>query len=285
MVTLELSVDQPLALVAVRLCDVDPEGASSLITRGVLNLAHRDSREAPSLLDPGARYTIRLSLMSIGYQLAAGHRLRLAVSPTYWPWIWLVSAARGPVRVSGRQQPGAAGAVRFAGCAGAGLRERGGLTATRDDPPRAALELNAPRRSTSARDASPSTTIQIICRGGSALRRRDESSVSLARTPSPSWRVTRSRPKRTVSAGVEVGGDGWQAKTQVRSRLTSDEHTFFVETQVEAFDGAEPFFEKTWTAEIRGSSDGTSPASSAHDVRFEHVTKTYGSYTAVRDST
>ena len=48
MVTLELSVDQPLAIVAVRLCDVDPEGASSLITRGVLNLTHRDSREAPS---------------------------------------------------------------------------------------------------------------------------------------------------------------------------------------------------------------------------------------------
>ena len=49
---------------------------------------------------------------------------------------------------------------------------------------------------------------------------------------------------------VEVGGDGWVARTEVRSKLTCDEDAFFVETKVEAFNGAEPFFERTWTAEI-----------------------------------
>jgi hypothetical protein len=49
---------------------------------------------------------------------------------------------------------------------------------------------------------------------------------------------------------VEVAGDGWEARTEVHSRLTCDEGTFFVETRIEGFDGGEPFFERTWTAEI-----------------------------------
>ena len=85
---LEVSADRPLALVAVRLCDVWPDGVSTLITVGFLNLAHRNSSEHPEELTPGQRYAVEVKMNSIGYSLPAGHRLRLAVSPTYWPWIW-----------------------------------------------------------------------------------------------------------------------------------------------------------------------------------------------------
>ncbi len=37
---------------------------------------------------PGQRYVVDVQLNAIGYQVPAGHRLRLAVSPTYWPWAW-----------------------------------------------------------------------------------------------------------------------------------------------------------------------------------------------------
>ena len=50
---LTIESDRPLALVAVRLCDVAEDGASTLITRGLLNLAHRDGHDAPSPLEPG----------------------------------------------------------------------------------------------------------------------------------------------------------------------------------------------------------------------------------------
>ena len=57
-VTLKLSSDQPDALITVRLCDVDPTGASTLMTRGFLNLTHRDSHEFPEALEPGQEYTV-----------------------------------------------------------------------------------------------------------------------------------------------------------------------------------------------------------------------------------
>ena len=41
-VTLDVAADRPLANLAVRLCDVHPDGASLRVSYGILNLAHRD---------------------------------------------------------------------------------------------------------------------------------------------------------------------------------------------------------------------------------------------------
>jgi uncharacterized protein len=87
-VELDLAVDRPVALVCVRLYDVFPDGTSALVTRGLLNLTHRDSHAEPSPLVPGRRYRVRVELDSIAYAIPAGHRLRVAVSSTYWPWAW-----------------------------------------------------------------------------------------------------------------------------------------------------------------------------------------------------
>ena len=85
---LELTADKPLALVAVRLCDVAPDGSSQLISRGVLNLTHRDSHEHPKAVPAGERIVARVDLRVLGQAVPAGHRLRLAVASSYWPWAW-----------------------------------------------------------------------------------------------------------------------------------------------------------------------------------------------------
>ena len=85
---LEVEVDRPAALVAVRLCDVDADGSSLQVARGVLNLAHRDGHEAPSPCVPGERIhtVIRLSFMA--HAFTPGRRVRVAISPTWWPHAW-----------------------------------------------------------------------------------------------------------------------------------------------------------------------------------------------------
>lgn len=85
---LTLSSDRPIALVAVRLCDVDPAGVSTVVSRGVLNLTHRESHSDPTPLEPGRTYEVAIALKVTAYTVAAGHRIRLSVSPTYWPWAW-----------------------------------------------------------------------------------------------------------------------------------------------------------------------------------------------------
>ena len=87
-VTLELASDQPSAMIAARLEDVAPDGSSTLVTYGMLNLTHRDSHEIPEPLTAGKRYKIEFSLNDIAQAFPAGHRIRLALATSHWPIAW-----------------------------------------------------------------------------------------------------------------------------------------------------------------------------------------------------
>ncbi|WP_423923833.1 CocE/NonD family hydrolase [Frigoribacterium sp. 2-23] len=88
-VDLAVSSDVPHGTVIVRLCDVAPDGSSTLVTRGVLNLAKRNGRHlADDPMEARVEQTVRVELVSTGHSFPAGHRLRVAVSSAYWPWVW-----------------------------------------------------------------------------------------------------------------------------------------------------------------------------------------------------
>src|SRR5262249_54412735 len=65
-----------------------PDGASTLVTYGILNLTHRQSHEQPEPLEPGNRYRVRLQLCDAAHSFAPGHRMRLALSTAYWKMVW-----------------------------------------------------------------------------------------------------------------------------------------------------------------------------------------------------
>ncbi len=87
-VRLSVSANRPVALISARLCEVRADGGSLMVTRAQLNLCHRDSHEHPALLEPGTAYPVSLTLDSIAHRFEAGSRLRLAISPCYWPLAW-----------------------------------------------------------------------------------------------------------------------------------------------------------------------------------------------------
>ncbi|BCY13975.1 CocE/NonD family hydrolase [Actinoplanes sp. L3-i22] len=85
---LRVAASGPRANVVARLCDVAPDGSSTLITRGALNLARRDGMDRADELTPGEWTDVTFDLTAIGWTVPAGHRLRVALSTTYWPWVW-----------------------------------------------------------------------------------------------------------------------------------------------------------------------------------------------------
>jgi hypothetical protein len=78
-VNLKVSSDKPQANLIVRLCAVGPNGASTRISYGVLNLAP---------MTPGKEQEVRVQLDDIAYSVPAGYNLRVAISNAYWPMFW-----------------------------------------------------------------------------------------------------------------------------------------------------------------------------------------------------
>jgi putative CocE/NonD family hydrolase len=96
-IRVQVSADTPYAQIAARLCDVAPDGASTLISLGVLNLQFRNGFEIAQDLVPGKSYEVTLDLDQAAYEIPEKHRLRLAISASYWPFIW---PERGPTKLT-----------------------------------------------------------------------------------------------------------------------------------------------------------------------------------------
>ncbi|MGK3109090.1 CocE/NonD family hydrolase [Streptomyces sp. WAC05858] len=87
-VELDLSVNEPVAMVAARLSDVAPDGRATRVTYGLLNVAHRETIGDPEPLEPGRRYRARVRLNGVAQAFPPGHRIRLSLSTSYWPLAW-----------------------------------------------------------------------------------------------------------------------------------------------------------------------------------------------------
>ncbi len=220
--SLRVSVDRPCAVVSARLEDVAPTGESLLVSWGLLNLTHRDSHAEPTPLEPGREYDVALQLRACGHRFASGHRIRLALSPTYWPHAWpspepvtlrrprigacSLAAARsrrprtGRARVRRRRdrRPAAAGARRRR------HSHAGGARRFRDRPPR-----------------HPRHPAQCLL----AARLRAPRSSS-RRTPTRSSRVTRSRQPCTACAKSAPQRPGRAWSIRIDAEMTCDAETF-----------------------------------------------------------
>ena len=85
---LHVSATAPVANWIVRLCDVWPDGTSTLVTKGILNGTQRRSNATPEPLVPGEVYELAFNLKVISWVFPKGHRLRFVVSNADFPNLW-----------------------------------------------------------------------------------------------------------------------------------------------------------------------------------------------------
>ena len=87
-VRLHVTSPHPVAFLSARLCDVFPDGTSALVSRGVLNLTHRDGHTDPRPLKTGVPASIEVELEATSWIFEAGHRVRLSLAGSDWPNTW-----------------------------------------------------------------------------------------------------------------------------------------------------------------------------------------------------
>jgi uncharacterized protein len=243
---LDLAADRPLALVAVRLCDVWPDGASTLITRGLKNLAHRTSDSRPEPLIPGQRYPVDIPLNAIGYQVPAGHRLRLAVSPTYWPWAW-----PAPERVTLSMFTGGS-VLDLPVWMGAGEHVPPAHFAV---PERAPMPQHEPLGGESGREVRRDVatgTVEVINTVDDGHRLLDDG-LEYREHERDVYHVVEGDP---LSARVEcvrafsVGRAQWRITVRTVSTMSATAGSFQVTNALDAYEGDDRVFTRTWNAEV-----------------------------------
>ena len=247
-VELELEADRPQAMVAVRLNDVAPGGAVTRVSYGLLNLTHRESHEFPEPLVPGRRYRVRVQLNDVGQAFLPGHRIRIAVSSSYWPIAW-----PSPEAVTLTLHTGA-------GVLDLPVREPDPVLDATAEPPAAELPAGL-RVTTVVAGGEERRVTHDIGRQESivetvddqGVRRFDEIDLSLGVRSTARYTI---KPDDPLSARAETGwsvgmsrGD-WAIKTRTRTVMTSTRTSFVLHAELDAFEGEQRVFSRNWASEI-----------------------------------
>ncbi|MCP4356930.1 MAG: CocE/NonD family hydrolase [Chloroflexi bacterium] len=244
-VSLAVSVDRPLALLAVRLCDVAPDGASTLVSWGQLNLTHQESHENPTPLLPGQQYQIVVRLNAIAHILPAGHRWRVAVSPTYWPHAW-----PSPEAVTLTLYPG--GRLLLP------------VRPPREDhilpfaPPEAApLMARETLRSESRRRTAtydPGTGRCLVDDfADEGAQRLLLSGIEYDTVRHNQYAITEGDPLSATAQcdrTIHIGRGAWRTRVETVSKMWVDSETFYVTNKLTAHEGDDQVFQKIWDFSI-----------------------------------
>ncbi|MGD9028746.1 MAG: CocE/NonD family hydrolase [Anaerolineae bacterium] len=101
---LQIAVGTDIATVVARLVDVAPDGRAALVTKGVLNLTHRESHERPTPVVPDRVYELAVRLDATSWRFQPGHRIRLSVAGADFPHTWpSPKPYAGEVQIGGKQ--------------------------------------------------------------------------------------------------------------------------------------------------------------------------------------
>lgn len=246
--SIDLAVDQPQAMVAVRLCDVAPDGFSSRISFALFNLCHRDGHAEPRALTPGARMTIELPLKIVAYRFRPGHRIRLALSTVYWPMAW--PSAR-PVTLSVFT---GASTLKLPLCRADQVTELGDAFEPVETAAPLAVEQIAPGRTQrSITHDVANGTITVVHEDASAVERLEGIDLVTRKKSRDVFTITEGDP---LSARVETlreveyrRGD-WRVRTDERMTVTCDLESFRVVASLTAFEGDELICERSWDERI-----------------------------------
>ncbi len=249
---LELTVDKPSALLAVRLNDVAPDGASTRVTYGLFNLTHRESHEYPTPLEPGKRYAVRVQLNDIAHAFPAGHRLRLAISTCYWPVAW--------------PSPEPATLTLHAGASVLNLPVRPSRAEDDALPPFArveaapsdvesALGVRTARRSVERDDARLETIYTIASDEGDNLTcvRVEPIQLDIAQRSLKRY-IIRDDDPLSAQAEVEhitmLRRNDWSTRIETHTRLTSSSDVFRLHATLDAYEQGTRIFSKRWDRSV-----------------------------------
>ncbi|MEX2614567.1 MAG: CocE/NonD family hydrolase [Alphaproteobacteria bacterium] len=246
-VELEYKADQPLAVVALRISDVQPDNKVTRVSYGVRNLSHDDDHRVLRRIDTGRKYRTSIQLNHMAQVFPKGHRIRLAVSTSYWPLIWPApKAVRLRVFTSGCRlylpvRPKRAADARIA-----------------FQPAEASPPVHVEQRSATQHNwhviydlAKDRHTLHVVDDGGTEHISDNEIDYE---TKTEEWYSSVGDDFQSISAEVRSTrglrrGD-WRTRVKNRTRLNCTEEHFHLTAELDAYEGDQRVYSRNWDRRI-----------------------------------
>lgn len=233
-----LASDQPLGFVVARLCDVAPDGTSSRIAHGTLNLCHRDGSADPQPMTPGQPVEVTLVLDDMAHRLPQGHRLRLALSNSYWPFLW-PSPVAGGLTLSG------------------GAIDLPVLTmAAADWHPPPPEPLPAPRQQTTRpggwsrrTETDPKTGHQTLIIRDDTGDTTEPHGLTHGETVQEIWEIAPDDPlsaRATITWEQRLSRGNWRVRTLTETQMTGSASDLRMTARLTAWEGDVQLFSREW---------------------------------------
>ena len=241
--SLRVSCDQTGGFIVARLCDVAPDGKSTRIAIGAINLSLSDDLASIRALEPDRACRVAIPLGALCHRFSNGHRIRIALSTTYWPMVW---PSRRPCRVTLHH----GGAVfSFGGRPSTsrrwtGFGEADGLAPLESD----SLSPEEFRRDVTRDVANGSTSVTLSdASGETRLRPHD---LVHWNTTERRYVITDGDPSSatlTIDRALGIRRASFNANTHVCARLTADETRFSWSLDMTARSRGRVVSHRTWS--------------------------------------
>ncbi|NNK96073.1 MAG: CocE/NonD family hydrolase [Desulfobacterales bacterium] len=247
-IELELEANKPAGMIAVRLSDIAPDNKATRFTYGLLNLTHRNGHEQPQALIPGKRYTIKVELNYVAQRIPAGHRLRVAVSSSYWPMAWPPPEAVKLLVYTGKSK-------LFLPVRKLRIEDD---TLHSLEPPEAAppmrVEIITPERHqwNVIRDlAKDMSTLEVVNDKGKQYIKEIDLTISRC---AKEWYSYHGDDFNSVKGETlwerSFSRGSWSIRTVTRTVLSSSKQLFLLRAELDAYEGDKRVFSKNWDHDL-----------------------------------
>ncbi|GCF95626.1 hydrolase [Enterococcus florum] len=250
-IEIELSSDKPNAMLYASLCDVAPDGASTRVSYGVMNLTHLQGHDKVVPLTPGEKVNAFVGLDCCGHRFKKGHRIRLSLANNAWPMFWplpeeysltlnLHEAKFTLPIFSGEDTKGPDPEAQSAALTPTTVLSEG--------------KVEREIKYDLVNDAWTCITNGIGGVFGEGIYRFDEIDVTVEHNLKRELTVSNRNPlsaKYVITQNMRIGREGWWTNSDIVTTQTSDKDYFYLTGQMDVSENDQHIYTKSWEKKIK----------------------------------
>ncbi len=242
---LKVSSNKSCGQLTARLSDIAPDGQVTRVTYGMINLQNRDSLDSVQEVIPGEVYEVEVQLDFIAQTIPQGHKMRVALSSSYFPLLWTT-----PEKAEVTLEPDSQTLLL--------PTYQGREIPNPFEPPTSAT----PEKTTILRESSNKRVIsEDVATGVVSIdieddfgsMRFDQHGLCVEQIAKEHYSCHPDDPHQTKARTKwhhRTSRDDWQVSSDTEMTITCDNNNFYINAKLTAYHGDELVYEKIWNEAV-----------------------------------